>query len=76
MRAKRLKVKFPSVDAYRAGVALVFPGAEVRLSSERRRLVVLESAPTAATDAAQQAASTLRQRYGATIIEDQKYTLD
>ena len=76
MRAKRLKVKFPSVDAYRAGVALDLPGAEVQLSSERRRFVVLESAPTAAADAVRQAASKLQQQYGATIVEDYQYTHD
>ena len=76
MRAKRLKVKFPSLDAFRAGTAVDFPGAEVQLSSEQRRFVVIKSAPTAAADAAQQAARTLRQKYGATIVEDYQYALD
>ena len=76
MRATRLKVKFPSVDAYRAGIAVDFPGAEVRLSSEQRRFVVLESSKAAVADAAHQAANTLRKKYGAAIVEDYQYTLD
>lgn len=73
MKPTRLKVKFPNEDAYRAGAAVDFPGAEVQLSSEQRRFVVLESAPAAA---AQQAANMLQQQYGATIVEDYQYTVD
>ena len=76
MRATRIKVKFPSVDAYRIGAAVDFPGAEVQLSSEQRRFVVLESSDAADADAAQQAATMLQQKYGATIVEDYQYTID
>ena len=78
MSERRIKVIFPSVEAFHAGTALESQNTVARVSSERRRFIALEQAPGPAFDAAvmSDAAKTFQTEFGATVVEDYQYELD
>ena len=76
MASRRLKVKFPSVDAYLLGSAIESADTIVPVSSEQRLFTVLEAASDRDRDAVKRAARTLEKEYGASIVEDYQYAID
>ena len=72
----RLKVIFPNLKAFKECTVQEFSGAEVQISNERRKFVVLESSSATDPDAAYRAASICQQKYGAQIFKDDQYEID
>ena len=76
MASARLKVKFPSMDAYRAGGAIESADTTVPVASEERLFTVLEAIPDRRDDEVNRTATVLEKEYGALIAEDYQYDID
>lgn len=76
MASPRLKVKFPSADAYRAGTAIESADTRVPVASDQRLFTVIEAVSDQEADAVGRTAAILEREYGALIVEDYQYDID
>ena len=72
----RVKVIFPSTEAFHAGTAVELPGTAVQVTNKQRRFVVLESTPEGDANMVHQAALNLQNEFNAKIVEDYQYEID
>ena len=78
MSETRIKVIFPSVEAFHAGTALESQNMIVQVSSKRRRFLALEQVSEKGfdADAMNEVANTYQTEFGATVVEDYQYEID
>ena len=76
MASRRLKVKFPNLEAYRASSAIESADTRVPVASEQRLFTVLEAVSDQEVDMVSRAAVTLEKEFGASIVEDYQYNID